>query len=55
MVQKLVLVITSQESGETLERWVFDLHTDRSVGEGDIKDKSDKEIQAEIAASAPLM
>ena len=27
-VQKLVLVITSQETGETLERWVFDLHTD---------------------------
>ena len=49
-VQKLVLVITSQESGETLERWVFDLHTDKSVGENDRVDKSEKEIQAEIAA-----
>ena len=49
-VQKLVLVITSQETGETLERWVFDLQTDKSIGPGDRVDKSDKEIQAEIAA-----
>lgn len=49
-VQKLVLVITSQESGETLERWVFDLHADKSIGPTDKVDKSDKEIQAEIAA-----
>ena len=26
-VQKLVLVVTSQESGETLERWVFKVET----------------------------
>jgi mitotic spindle assembly checkpoint protein MAD2 len=49
-VQKLVLVISSQESGETLERWVFDLQTDKSIGPNDRVDKSDKEVQAEIAA-----
>lgn len=49
-VQKLVLVVTSQETGETLERWVFDLHADKSVGEDTVVDKSDKEIQQEIAA-----
>ena len=37
-------------SGETLERWVFDLHADKSIGPTDKVDKSDKEIQAEIAA-----
>ena len=31
-VQKLVVVISSQESGEPLERWVFDCHTDKTVG-----------------------
>jgi mitotic spindle assembly checkpoint protein MAD2 len=49
-VQKLVLVISSQESGETLERWVFYLQTDKSIGPNDRVDKSDKEVQAEIAA-----
>ena len=49
-MQKLVLVITSKDSGETLERWVFDLQTDKSVGPADRVDKSDKEIQSEIAA-----
>jgi mitotic spindle assembly checkpoint protein MAD2 len=49
-VQKLVLVITGQETGETLERWVFDLHTDKSVGPNEVHAKSDKEIQSEIAA-----
>ena len=49
-VQQLVLVITSQETNETLERWVFDLQTDKSIGEGDRVDKSDKEIKSEIAA-----
>ena len=28
-VHKLVLVITSQETNETLERWVFDLHAEQ--------------------------
>ena len=49
-VQKLVLVITSQETGETLERWAFDLQTDKTIGPNDRVDKSDKEIKAEIAA-----
>ena len=49
-VQKLVLVVTSQQTGETLERWVFDLHTDKSVKENDVVNKSEKEIQNEIAA-----
>lgn len=49
-VQKLVLVVTGQESGETLERWEFDLHVDKSVGADAKIDKSDKEIQSEIAA-----
>lgn len=50
-VQKLVLVITSQETGETLERWAFDLITDQSVGTNDrVEGKTDKEIQSEIAA-----
>ena len=50
MAQKLVLVITSQETNATLERWVFDLHADASVAEGDTVEKTDKEIQSEIAA-----
>jgi mitotic spindle assembly checkpoint protein MAD2 len=49
-VQKLVLVITSQETNETLERWAFDLVTDTSIGPEDKVDKSEKEIQSEIAA-----
>ena len=32
-LQKLVLVVTSQPTGEMLERWVFDLQTDKSIGE----------------------
>ena len=45
-----MLVITSQTSGETLERWVFDLQTDKSIGDNDRVDKSEKEVTAEIAA-----
>ena len=45
-----MLVITSQTSGETLERWVFDLQTDRSVGADDKVQRDEKEIKAEIAA-----
>lgn len=30
-VQKLVVVVTGADSGETLERWVFNIETDRSV------------------------
>ena len=49
-VQKLVLAITSQETGETLERWVFDLQAEANLGPEERVDKPDKEIQAEIAA-----
>ena len=31
-MQKLVVVVTGQQTQETLERWVFDVHTDKSVG-----------------------
>ena len=30
----MVLVITSSETREVLERWTFDLQTDKSVMEG---------------------
>ena len=30
-VQKLVVVVCSQQSGETLERWVFDVQTDKET------------------------
>ena len=30
-LQKMVLVITSSETREVLERWTFDLQTDKSV------------------------
>ena len=33
-LQKMVLVITSIETREVLERWTFDLQTDKSVVEG---------------------
>lgn len=33
-LQKMVLVITSSETRETLERWTFDLQTDKSVLDG---------------------
>jgi hypothetical protein len=30
-IQKLVLVITSAETGETIERWSFDVETDKNL------------------------
>ena len=33
-LQKMVLVITSSETREVLERWTFDLQTDKSVIDG---------------------
>ena len=32
-VQKLVLVVTGNESGETLERWVFNIDCDKKINE----------------------
>lgn len=54
LVKKLVLVVTGTDSGETLERWTFDIEQDRSAGsddaEGLVGQKSEKEIQSEIQA-----
>jgi mitotic spindle assembly checkpoint protein MAD2 len=33
-VQKLVLVVNGVESGEVLERWVFNVETDRETVDG---------------------
>jgi len=49
-VQKLVVVVTGQQTLETLERWVFDVHTDKSVGPEGKVEKSQKEITSEIQA-----
>lgn len=50
-VQKLVLVVCGGDSGETLERWVFDLQTDKStIGADGKADKSEKEVRTEIQA-----
>jgi mitotic spindle assembly checkpoint protein MAD2 len=50
-VQKLVIAIDGVESGETLERWVFNVQTDKAVtATGPGKEKSTKEIQGEIQA-----
>mmetsp|Transcript_58616 Transcript_58616/g.115254 ORF Transcript_58616/g.115254 Transcript_58616/m.115254 type:complete len:211 (-) Transcript_58616:97-729(-) len=52
-VQKLILVIKGKESGETLERWVFDVECRQKENEGAqtaVSDKSPKEISQEIQA-----
>ena len=50
-VKKLVLVITSVATGESLERWEFNLEAEQPLaGEEAKSDKSVKEIHAEIAA-----
>lgn len=51
-VQKLVVVITGTETREILERWVFNIETDRAalVPGAPPRQKSQKEIQSEIAA-----
>jgi mitotic spindle assembly checkpoint protein MAD2 len=50
-VKKLVVVISSVDTGETLERWVFECDTDGEVlATGATREKSQKEIQREIAA-----
>ena len=33
MLQKIVLVVTGVDSGETLERWSFDIEADKEVTE----------------------
>eukprot|EP00753_Platysulcus_tardus_P006846 PLAT14631.1.p1 GENE.PLAT14631.1~~PLAT14631.1.p1 ORF type:complete len:212 (-),score=91.09 PLAT14631.1:141-776(-) len=51
-VQKLVIVICGEESGDTLERWVFNVEADSSVTEdgATAKSKPRKEIMLEIQA-----
>eukprot|EP01138_Halocafeteria_seosinensis_P002088 gb/GECG01002137.1/.p1 GENE.gb/GECG01002137.1/~~gb/GECG01002137.1/.p1 ORF type:complete len:210 (+),score=33.08 gb/GECG01002137.1/:1-630(+) len=50
-IKKLVIVITGAESGEILERWVFNVDTDKSTAEGGkAREKSLKEVQGEIQA-----
>ena len=50
-VQKLVVVITGVETKEVLERWVFNLDTDKAaLVPGAVRAKSHKEIQGEISA-----
>ncbi|NP_001084751.1 uncharacterized protein LOC414724 [Xenopus laevis] len=47
-VQKLVVVITSIDSSEILERWQFDIECDKTVKDGIVREKSQKVIQEEI-------
>jgi mitotic spindle assembly checkpoint protein MAD2 len=50
-VQKLVLVVKGVDSGETLERWVFDCETTKTNDMADIKStKPEKDIMHEIQA-----
>ena len=44
------MVVTGQQTQETLERWVFDVHTDKSIGPEGKVEKSQKEITSEIQA-----
>eukprot|EP00954_Amorphochlora_amoebiformis_P030012 1393991-Amorphochlora_amoeboformis.AAC.1 len=51
MVQKLVLIIASVDTEETLERWVFDVQKDeKTEKEGKTGKKSEKKIMQEIQA-----
>eukprot|EP01032_Pedospumella_encystans_P018790 gene18790-21383_t len=54
-VQKLILVVKGSESGETLERWVFDVEcklkdVDSAEAAAAISDKPAKEVTQEIQA-----
>ena len=50
-VQKLIVVITGVETKEVLERWVFNIDTDKvALGPGVTRTKSHKDIQGEIQA-----
>eukprot|EP00736_Rhodelphis_marinus_P012715 Rmarinus@m.8542 len=49
MVQKLVLVITSVETGDTLERWVFDIETDSNVmADGQAVEYNERQTELEL-------
>ncbi|CAM9567318.1 unnamed protein product [Heterosigma akashiwo] len=57
-IQRLIVVITGSDSGETLERWVFQVEHSKPLGERDpnsgeptiTSKKSRKEVQGEIQA-----
>mmetsp|Transcript_22393 Transcript_22393/g.61872 ORF Transcript_22393/g.61872 Transcript_22393/m.61872 type:complete len:211 (+) Transcript_22393:169-801(+) len=51
-LKQLVLVITEADTKEVLERWTFDIDTNRDVleGKGPLPDKPEKEITQEIQA-----
>ncbi|KAG8454025.1 hypothetical protein GDO86_000597 [Hymenochirus boettgeri] len=47
-VQKLVVVISSIDNNEILERWQFDIECDKTVKDGVVREKSQKVVQEEI-------
>jgi len=49
-VDKLVVVITSVDTGKVLERWQFDIETDKTISTSTIREKPEKEIMNEIQA-----
>ena len=49
VISKSVMVINSKETGKILERWTFDIHIIQE-NQNESQEKSDKEIQTEIAA-----
>ncbi|KAH7827648.1 mitotic spindle assembly checkpoint protein MAD2 [Monocercomonoides exilis] len=50
-IQRFVIVISSAASGEVIERWVFNVETDKQMASsGRTSDKSEVEIQREIQA-----
>lgn len=50
-LKKMVMVITSSTTSEVLERWTFDLKTDKAAVEGgSLPEKPQREITAEIQA-----
>ncbi|KAL6042035.1 MAD2 mitotic arrest deficient-like 1 [Balamuthia mandrillaris] len=49
-VQRVVVVVVSAETAETLERWVFDIVTDLPTAHSEPREKSPKEITGEIQA-----
>lgn len=50
-LEKLVLVIANVHTKEVMERWTFDIETDKEALEkGEMRSKPEKEIQSEIQA-----
>eukprot|EP00304_Pavlova_gyrans_P011105 CAMPEP_0206046224 /NCGR_PEP_ID=MMETSP1466-20131121/18070_1 /ASSEMBLY_ACC=CAM_ASM_001126 /TAXON_ID=44452 /ORGANISM="Pavlova gyrans, Strain CCMP608" /LENGTH=236 /DNA_ID=CAMNT_0053421197 /DNA_START=1 /DNA_END=712 /DNA_ORIENTATION=+ len=49
-VQKLVVVIAGQETGKTLERWVFDVRMEKGFDGSAVEARPEKELTSEIQA-----